>query len=338
MPKPLAHRLAEFNAANRFDQKGRLSVALVVTRHAGERGLPIAPDDLVTSGKGQVLGLGKGAVQAILLKHGISRVLAEEGGRTSRGSMGNMRIYVEFLNGLHADGLADLTAIEDYWISRVQAYFQGKPFKINLDTSKSVRAVVRDVIAQARERQRKGDGTQYVGAMMQHLIGAKLDCVLGKGKFEHNSFSTSDVQTGRPGDFFLGDVAMHATTSPGEAVIKRCEHNLSQGYRSILITVREKVAVAEGLADNAMLGERIDIFEVEQFLASNLHELGNFASAGRKAAIEELVTRYNDIIDVFETDVSMKIDLAPRRRCRSPLFRAAWMGCHASRPAQRVNA
>jgi len=54
---------------------------------------------------------------------------------------------------------------------------------------------------------------------MQHMIGAKLDCGLGPGKFEHNSYSTSDQQTGHKGDFFLGDVAMHGTTSPSEALI-----------------------------------------------------------------------------------------------------------------------
>jgi len=28
----------------------------------------------------------------------------------------------------------------------------------------------------------------YAGAVLQHLVGAKLDCALGKGQFEHNSF------------------------------------------------------------------------------------------------------------------------------------------------------
>ena len=37
-------------------------------------------------------------IQRILADHGITRVLAEEGGRTSRGSVGLMQKYVEFLN------------------------------------------------------------------------------------------------------------------------------------------------------------------------------------------------------------------------------------------------
>lgn len=54
-----------------------------VTQHA-RKGLPLNPDELLTEAGGQVLGLGRGAVQAVLNRHGITRVLAAEGGRTSR--------------------------------------------------------------------------------------------------------------------------------------------------------------------------------------------------------------------------------------------------------------
>jgi len=83
--------------------------------------LPLDADALLTEGGGQVLGLGRGAVQAILNRHGITRVLAAEGGRTSRGSIGNMRDYVAFLNTLARQGAVDLDAVEDFWIARVDA-------------------------------------------------------------------------------------------------------------------------------------------------------------------------------------------------------------------------
>jgi DNA polymerase I-like protein with 3'-5' exonuclease and polymerase domains len=50
---------------------------------------------------------------------------------------------------------------------------------------------------QAEERQKSSPGVYYVGAAIQHMVGAKLDCALSPGKFEHNSYSTSDQQTGR---------------------------------------------------------------------------------------------------------------------------------------------
>jgi hypothetical protein len=301
--------LISFTVVKSFRGKGPLSVALVVTQHAKTMGLPLDPERLITEGGGQVLGLGKGAVQSILKRHGIVRVLAAEGGRTSRGSLNNMREYAGFLNGLSQKGKVDLEAIEAYWIDRVHEFFAGKPFKIRLDASRSLRTVVRDVIGQAEERQRTAHGVYYAGAVLQHLVGAKLDCALGMGHFQHNSFSTADAPGERSGDFFLGDVAIHVTTAPGEAVIDRCRENLNDGHRPILVTLQRGLSVAEGLAANVGLADRIDIFEIEQFVALNLYELGRFAAEGRKVAINDLITRYNEIVDEYETDPSLKIDL-----------------------------
>jgi len=116
-------KLEQFTTARAFRGKGPLSVALVVTEHARKMGLPLDPEHLVTDGGGQVLGLGKGAVQAILKRHGITRVLASEGGRTSRGSLNNMREYVAFLNTLGGPRNADLDAVEAFWIQRVHEFF-----------------------------------------------------------------------------------------------------------------------------------------------------------------------------------------------------------------------
>jgi Domain of unknown function (DUF4928) len=308
MPEDLQETLAIFTKDKKFNRQGPLCVALVMTQQARKSGLPLDPGQLLTEGGGQVLGLGKGAVQSILNRHGITRVLASEGGRTSRGSIGNMREYVALLNQLHAKGAAELDAIEGFWIARVHEFFAAKPFKIRLDASRSLRTVVRDVLGQAEDRQKTAPGVYYAGAVMQHMVGAKLDCALGQGNFEHNSYSTSDQQSGRRGDFFVGDVAIHVTTSPGEAVIERCRDNINDGIRPVLVTGQRGLTVAEGLADNAGLGDRIDIFEIEQFIALNLYELGKFAADGRRVAVSDLVNRYNEIIDDVETDPSLKIE------------------------------
>ena len=193
--------------------------------------------------------------------------------------------------------------------SRSKRFFAARPFKIRLDTSHSLRTVVRDVVEQAVERQKESGGTYYAGAVLQHFVGAKLDCALGQGNFEHNSFSTADAPGGRAGDFFVGDVAIHVTTSPGEAVIERCRDNLNDGYRPILVTMERGLLVAQELARNKGIEERIDIFEVEQFIALNLYELGQFKGEGRRTALNDLVTRYNNIVEEWETDPSLKIEL-----------------------------
>lgn len=305
----LASALRDFDKAKKFGRKGPLCVALVITQHAKKSGLPLDPSDLLTEKGGQVLGLGKSAVQSVLNRHGIDRVLAAEGGRTSRGSIENMREYVAFLNLLHRDGIADLDAIERFWIDRVHAFFAGKPFKVRLDGARSLRLLVRDLLDQAEVRQKNTPGMQVTGALMQHLVGAKLDCALEGVHFNHNSFSTSDAQTGRSGDFSIGDVAIHVTTSPGEGVIRRCKDNLDDGLRPIIVTTAKGLVAAVVLAENLGIADRIDIFEVEQFIALNLYEMGKFASDGRRVAVQDLVRQYNVIVEEVETDPSLLISI-----------------------------
>jgi hypothetical protein len=119
-----------------------------------------------------------------------------------------------------------------------------------------LRFVVRDVLEEAEERQKAALGVWYVGAVMQHTVEAKLDCVLGRRKIEHNSFTTSDEQSGGKGDFFVADVAVHVTTSPGEAVIERCRDNLDSGHCPILVTRQRGRTVAEALAETASTSSR----------------------------------------------------------------------------------
>lgn len=309
MTEELSKILFEFVEKKRFRGKGPLCVALNVTQHARKMGLPLDPDKLLAKRGAQVLGQGKAAVQAVLKRHGIVRVLAQEGGRTSRGSVDNMRLYVALLNKLHEQGQVDLDVIEDFWIKLVHEFFAAKPFQIRLDVSRSLRTVVRDVLQQAEQRQKTTPGVYYAGAVMQHLVGAKLDCVLGAGKFEHNSFSTADAPSKRAGDFLVEDVAIHVTTSPGEALIQKCRGNLDDGLRPLIVTGQKGLVLAAGLSENFGIGDRIDIFEIEQFVAANIYEIGSFAAGGRRTAVNDLVERYNQVIEEVETDPSLKIEL-----------------------------
>ena len=302
----ITSRLAAFAELQQFRGKGPLSVALVVTKHAKDRGIPLDPDTLVTPGGGQVLGLGKTAVQTVLARHGIQRVLAAEGGRTSRGSLGNMRQYVAFLNQLGSS--VNLHDVELFWVERVKQFFAERPFRLNIDPSKGVHSVVDHLIRQARKREEEAGGVYYTGAMLQHLVGATLAC--SHEGVTHNSYSTADAPSGRPGDFVLGDVAIHVTTSPGEALIERCVKNLTHGYRPIVVTLKRGVIVAYELAHRRIIDERVDVLDVHQFVSARVYEIGAFTSEGRSEALCSIIARYNQIIDECETDLSMKITIA----------------------------
>ncbi|SYZ74666.1 conserved hypothetical protein [Candidatus Zixiibacteriota bacterium] len=302
----LGKLLDEFALRNKMKNKGALCVALVVTRHAKDLGLPLGANQLLTSAGGQVMGLGKSAVQAILNDHGIYRILAEEGGRTSRGSVGNMKKYVTFLNKLNAHGTVDLEAIESWWIDQVNKYFSKEPFILHFDPSKSLRFVIQDLLLQAQKRQQQSPGSTFAGTMLQHLVGAKLDLLI-PSPIKHFGASVADDQSGRDYDFIIEDVAIHVTISPSEALLRKCQRNLNNGLKPVVITSQRGTAVVEALSDQAGYGDRLDIFEAEQFLAGNLYELGKFALTGRRTTIDQLINTYNKIIDECETDPSLKI-------------------------------
>jgi hypothetical protein len=305
MPK-WDERLRTFAVDHKMRNKGALCVALHITRLAKEKGLPLNPDVLVTERGGQVLGLGKGRIQSILADYGIKAVLAEEGGRTSRGSLGNMRDYVPFLNKSVAGGAIELSAIESWWVAQVQAYFKSKPFSLKFDAKSSLRVVIRDLLKQAEVKQKDGGGTMYHGAMLQHLVGAKLELVLGK-EIEHNGSCVADAVSDRIGDFFIEDVVIHVTVSPGEALMRKCRDNIEHGYRPLVITTHKGAAAADVLGENQGIAGRVDIFEAEQFLAGNVFELAKFAPDKRRERAVELVEHYNRIVDGCESDPSLRI-------------------------------
>jgi len=80
--------------------------------------------------------------------------------------------------------------------------------------------------------------------------------------------------------------------------------------KPVIITTNRGALIAEGLAEQADMADRIDVFEAEQFLAGNLYEIGKFAQAGRRTTAEQLIAKYNAIVDECETDPSLRIDFA----------------------------
>lgn len=309
MNDDISNKLSSFRDASKIRGKGALAVAIHISRYARENGLPLNADTLITEGSGQVLGLGKGAVQRILNEYGITQVLAEEGGRTSRGSIGIMRSYVAFLNSLQINQSSLLDEIEAWWIARIKEHFSAKPFRLRFDAGKSMQAIIQDLLAQAKKRQQEASGMMYQGAMLQHLVGAKLELAMPEVSIVHNGSSVADAVSERSGDFVIDDSIIHITTSPGEAVIRKCQRNLDLGTKPIILTLADGVSVAKGLAGNAGLSGRIDIMDAEQFLAANLHELAFFRTSERLTTLGKLVETYNRIVSENETDPSLRIEL-----------------------------
>jgi hypothetical protein len=299
--------LEKFDADHIGRSKGALSLALILTRAAKSKSFPLQSKDFETPAGGQVAGTGGAAIAKILKEHGIERILSTEGGRTSRGGLEKMRAYVGVLNELQTKKALDLSEAENWWVERVQDFFASSPFSFKFDPARSLSSCVRDLLTQAVVRQRESKGTMYAGAVMQHLVGAKLDWV-SKGEVEHHGFSVADAPSNRRGDFIVGDVAIHVTTAPTEALIKKCESNLSAGLRPLIVTTRHGVGGAMALAEAISIDERVDIIDIEQFLAANIYERSVFNAAARPVAIRDLIDRYNSIVSKVESDPSLRIE------------------------------
>jgi hypothetical protein len=301
--------LKQFESDHKVNSKGSLSVVLVITRAASMQKPPYKPEIFLTPKGGQVSGLSGSAVQAILADHDINRILAEEGGRTSRGSISLMQDYLNLLNELNKKELLDFPAIERWWVDGVKTYFSSKPFSLKIDPSKSLRSIIADLIEAAFARQRECQGTMVAGAVMQHLVGAKLEIALPDIKIEHKGFSVADAPGGRKGDFLVGDTSIHVTTAPSEALIRKCRYNLNENLRPVIITTQGGAGGASAWAKDSDVDDRIDILEVAQFIATNIYELSGFEHAKRPVKIKDLVEAYNRIIEQTETDPSLKISI-----------------------------
>lgn len=294
---------------SKFLNKGGLSVALIVTRLAKSEGLPLVADTLRTQGGGQVRNMGKSAVQKILADHGITRVLAEEAGRTSRGTISLMEAYVALLNELEKETALDLDLVEAWWIEKVHAHFAKKGPKFKFDHALSLRSNIDGLLSQARLLQASGNGATYVGAMLQHLVGAKLDLVLGQGTVEHHGANVADGPTSRPGDFLIDKVSIHVTMAPSEALIRKCQMNLDNGLKPVIITLSERLELADGLLINAGLERRVDVLDVLQFLTANIYEHSLFKISASREVLAKLLIRYNELVQMYETDPGLLVDM-----------------------------
>lgn len=302
------NKLKAFQTENNIFSKGKLSVVIQFTRLVQGKEFPLNSDDFKTEKEGQVAGLGGGNLKKILKDHGITQQLSAEGGRTSRGSMGLMIKYVDFLNARNAEETVDFATAEVFWAEQVREYFRNQPFILTADTSKTIGANLDELFEQAKKRQKQNPGTQYLGTVLQHLVAAKLCLIMPAGSFEIHGASVADAPTARSGDFVINKTIIHCTTSVGDLLINKCKSNINSGYRPVIITIFERVQTALNQIEDAGLAGRVEVWDIQQFLSANVHEHSLFDEDKRNAKLGAIIENYNQIISEKETDPSLRIE------------------------------
>jgi hypothetical protein len=150
-------------------------------------------------------------------------------------------------------------------------------------------------------------GLGYFFAVAQYLVGAKLQLRYPAVRVENFSYSTSDVQQGRSGDFLLGDTAFHITASPTSGVFDKCRENLRNGLRAYLIVPDRMVVGARQNADATAPG-RIFVQSIEAFVGGNLDGMSIFARRDIAGQFRALLETHNQRVDEIELDKSMLIE------------------------------
>lgn len=303
----LENLLIQFKSQLQIGGVGSLGTVLILSRKFKVGGLPFDLDKLLTPGGGQVSGLSGANINKILNDHGVTQRVGTESGRTSRGTPTLAREYVTFVNGMSPLSTTDLEDIEKWWVARFIDYFNTEPFKLNYDPSKTLASVIRNLLDQALDRQKKSPGKTYVGAVLQHLIGAKLELALPELEITHNGASVADSVSSRSGDFVIDNAIIHCTTAPSEALLRKCEANIKAGQHPIILTITKMIGAAEGLAENVGIDGRVEVMDALQFLAANLYEMSLFKASDRKITVVRLVKKYNEIVAVHEADASLRI-------------------------------
>jgi hypothetical protein len=171
--------------------------------------------------------------------------------------------------------------------------------KFTYNPTKSTYASVVALLEAARQK-------ECYGPVAEYLVGAKLQLRFPETPVRNSSYSTSDDQSGEPGDFRVGATAFHVTVSPLPGVYNKCRGNAEAGLRAYLI-VPEHVVV--GARQNAQLTapDMIAVCSLESFVAGNVDELASFdMPAGQFRRLLEL---YNERVAEVETDQALLIEI-----------------------------
>lgn len=286
-----------------------MNAGLIVSRMMAD-GMPITDERLYSEGKSQVRGLSGSTILKILEQHGETRVFTREGGRTSRGTIFLAAAFRDVLNNTQVNENEPVDAalvsnqLEAFFTQCVRLdYFDKQRITVDLDYSKPVSSVVSDILKAAAERSDKP-----TGAVLQHLIGAKLQLRFPDVKIGNDRANAADLHTDREGDFQVGTTAFHVTTAPMEKLITRCVENKRAGYRPVILTLESKVIAARQMADNVGMSEQIAVQAAETFIGNNIEEIAIYDGDKIREGLARLIRTYNTRINAIEIDKSLMID------------------------------
>ncbi|BCN83133.1 hypothetical protein RE0356_17740 [Prescottella equi] len=146
-------------------------------------------------------------------------------------------------------------ALQKWFVGKVQSeHFAKARLSAEINPGFPVRAAIAALLDAACAQ-----GGNTAGAVAQHLVGAKLKLRFPEAEISNHSYTTADNQTDRPGDFSVGDTAIHVTMAPSEALFQKCQNNLNDGYRPLVLVPENRVSAGRQIAETTGVGERVSV-------------------------------------------------------------------------------
>ncbi|MCC6342516.1 MAG: DUF4928 family protein [Bryobacterales bacterium] len=303
--KPTEGRMREEKAGEA--SRTAVCVGLLLCRRLREK-YPLEEKDLDTGG-GQVPGLSGANVQRILKDHGIEKKYSSMGGRTTRSSTPVAKALIDKLEK-HA-GLRSLrdeerikvaSAIEDWLVDKVKAYFARKKLEVEIDLSKPGPVIVEDILRVSHEK-------KIGGPVAQHLVGAKLARRFPDKVIENYPSTAPDEQLNREADFLVENAAFHVSVVPTSDHMHRCAENLVQGRQPYIVVPAAQVSKARAFAEDKKIEGKVAIVAIETFVGQNIDEMGEFRRGKVKPEMTALLNEYNRRVAEVETDQSIQISI-----------------------------
>lgn len=179
------------------------------------------------------------------------------------------------------------------------------PLTFRYDEGVSIEANISALYAGLRKRAKSSLQPSGTERVMKYMVGAVLSLL-------HNRHPSPFSHEATPGseDFRIGNTIIHVHPAPEWPLLHQCFAEIDRRLRPLVISTRAGAAQVEALADEVGMLRRIEVLDITQFLVANMLKWTSFDGSQRRHTFEDLVIRYNTIIDACETDPSLKIEVA----------------------------
>ena len=259
----------------------------------------------LTEGQAQIRGAGKARTREILQRLGKENVPLEEGGRTNRGLVGQMKILLSVLQPLGLDTHDReernqiLQSLQLFLVQQLDAYSKRKRITFPFRPEDTAWQSIHDLLEVARETGRDGPIAQYI-------VGAKLALRFPDSAIRNDRYSSQDFDN--PGDFAINDTSFHVTIAPTPGHYEKCERNIAAGFRPYLLVPDKILFLAKRTADSTV-PKKTTVQSIEAFVSQNIDELSSFSKNELRNGLRRLLNKYNERVDAIETDKSLLIEL-----------------------------